>query len=323
RENATLFMVCREEELGIVLSTMQQVEDQFNKNYHYPWVLLNNVEFSETFRHQTRTLTHAHVYYGIIPPDVWDQPAWIDASRAESSRKLGKAMHIPYGGFFYQHPLLQNYKYAWRVDPGTKYTCTLLDDPFAVMSRGNKTHGFVLVSKEEYHTGPTFWEHVYDFLAENPSLRARDNFMKFISEDGGDSYNFCRYRGSFIVTDMDFWRGDVFQSFFEYLDRKGGFYYERWSDEIVQTVALSLFASPDKVHFFDDVGFMTERLGIEHCPENVDVRVAGQCWCLPDTEFLRAFVSDPSSRQSDTFSFAAEDRESCFPRWRSALLELE
>jgi hypothetical protein len=31
---------------------------------------------------------------------------------------------------------------------------------------------------------------------------------------------------NFEIADMDFWRGDTYMSFFEFLDQKGGFYYE-------------------------------------------------------------------------------------------------
>lgn len=31
---------------------------------------------------------------------------------------------------------------------------------------------------------------------------------------------------NFEIADMDFWRGEAYQKFFEYLESKGGFYYE-------------------------------------------------------------------------------------------------
>jgi hypothetical protein len=31
---------------------------------------------------------------------------------------------------------------------------------------------------------------------------------------------------NFEVADMNFWRGEAYTKFFEYLDSKGGFYYE-------------------------------------------------------------------------------------------------
>ncbi len=31
---------------------------------------------------------------------------------------------------------------------------------------------------------------------------------------------------NFEIADMDFWRGEAYQKFFDYLESKGGFYYE-------------------------------------------------------------------------------------------------
>ena len=33
---------------------------------------------------------------------------------------------------------------------------------------------------------------------------------------------------NFEIADLDFWRGEAYTKFFEYLDRTGGFYYEVW-----------------------------------------------------------------------------------------------
>ena len=70
--------------------------------------------------------------------------------------------------------------------------------------------------------------------------------MAFISDDGGETYNRChcenvppfadispgfdRLRAlvwsNFEIGDLDFWRGEAYTKFVEFLDEKGGFYYE-------------------------------------------------------------------------------------------------
>ena len=70
---------------------------------------------------------------------------------------------------------------------------------------------------------------------------------------------------------MDFWRSEPYMKFFEFLDKKGGFYYEvcghqshgaimdltfiqRWGDAPVHSIGAALFARKDQLHFFDDIG---------------------------------------------------------------------
>lgn len=49
RANAALFMLARNEDLGGVLESVQQVEMHFNRRYHYPFVFLNDKEFTPHF----------------------------------------------------------------------------------------------------------------------------------------------------------------------------------------------------------------------------------------------------------------------------------
>jgi len=53
---------------------------------------------------------------------------------------------------------------------------------------------------------------------------------------------------------LNFWRGERYQSYFDYLDRQGGFFYERWGDAPVHSVALGLFEDKSKIHWFHDIG---------------------------------------------------------------------
>lgn len=48
--NATLLMLARNSDLDNVIRSMRRLEDRFNVHYKYPWVFLNDVEFSEEFK---------------------------------------------------------------------------------------------------------------------------------------------------------------------------------------------------------------------------------------------------------------------------------
>ena len=101
---------------------------------------------------------------------------------------------------------------------------------------------------------------------------------------------------------MDFWRGPAYTAFFEYLDSKGGFYYEvpslfrkkkqefinylcyqRWGDAPVHSMAAALFASRDQIHFFDDIGYQHDPY--THCTNNKESWRKGRCTCDPAHSF--------------------------------------
>jgi alpha 1,2-mannosyltransferase len=84
---------------------------------------------------------------------------------------------------------------------------------------------------------------------------------------------------NFEIGDLDLWRGEAYTKFFDFLDQKGGFYYERWGDAPVHSIGAALFAKKDQIHFFNDIGYRHEPF--QHCPQG-DAHKRGKCWC--DTE---------------------------------------
>lgn len=54
---------------------------------------------------------------------------------------------------------------------------------------------------------------------------------------------------------MDFYRSPLYRDFFRFLDEDGGFYYERWGDAPVHSLAAAMLLRPDQVHHFSDFGY--------------------------------------------------------------------
>ena len=75
----------------------------------------------------------------------------------------------------------------------------------------------------------------------------------FISDDKGETYNLCHFWSNFEIANLNFWRGEAYRKYFDYLDQTGGFFYERWGDAPIHSIAAALFLPKDKIHYFDDV----------------------------------------------------------------------
>ncbi|KAF8636698.1 hypothetical protein AX17_003503 [Amanita inopinata Kibby_2008] len=298
RANATFVFLCRNSDINDVVSSVQQMEDRFNRRYNYPWVFLNEEPFSSEFKQRVSLLTDAPVSFGQIPREHWFQPAWIDEERARAGRlklmaqRIIYAESIPYrnmcrfnSGFFFQHELLQPYRYYWRVEPGVQYFCDVNYDPFVFMEENDKIYGFTISLVEWESTIETLWPTVREFIADHPEYLQDQNSMAFLSDNNGETYNLCHYWSNFEIADMDFWRGEAYQKFFNYLDSKGGFYYERWGDAPVHSIAVSLFARRDQVHFFRDIGY--RHSPFQHCPIDSSWET-GRCACSPADSFDNA-----------------------------------
>ncbi|GMG27171.1 unnamed protein product [Ambrosiozyma monospora] len=91
-------------------------------------------------------------------------------------------------GFFFRHPLLDDYEWYWRVDPGINILCDINYDLFKYMKDNNKVYGFTITLPEYIATIPTLWDVTKEFIKENPQYVAEDNLMDWVSDDGGATY---------------------------------------------------------------------------------------------------------------------------------------
>ncbi|KAJ7253923.1 glycosyltransferase family 15 protein [Mycena rebaudengoi] len=289
KANAVIVILARNGDLPGITRSMSEFEEKFNSKFGYPYVFLNEEPFSEIFKQSVGALTRNTIEFGLIPHEHWYQPDWIDEAKARAAREQMERDNVIYGGsvpyrnmlrfnagFFHRHELLQKYRYYWRVEPDVRFFCTIDDDPFLLMHDQDKTYGFTLALPEYHRTIPGLWDAVKGFIRANPELVPPDNTLALLSDDGGETYNHCAFWSNFEIADLDFWRGEAYTKFFEYLDMKGGFYYERWADNTVHTIAVALFARKDQIHFFDNIGYRHEPF--QHCPQGA-THSAGKCEC--------------------------------------------
>lgn len=131
-------------------------------------------------------------------------------------------------------------------------------------------------------TVPTLWQTVIDFKRDNPDVASRwpsekDSLIKFVTDDKGNSYNGCHFWTNFEIASLDLWRSNDYLKLFSYLDQQGGFFYERWGDAPVHSIAASLMLRKDEFHFFNDVGY--RHTAYTHCPTEPEFR--DKCSCDP------------------------------------------
>lgn len=296
RANATFVSLARNEDLYSLLKSIVEVEDRFNHKYHYDWVFLNDKPFDEEFKKVTSNMVSGKTHYELIPTEHWSFPDWIDQDRAALVREEMREKKIIYGdsisyrhmcrfesGFFWQQKIMDQFQYYWRVEPDIKLYCDIDYDLFKHMEDNKLKYGFTLSLYEYIETIPTLWDTTKKFLAENPQYVAPDSFKEFISDDNGETYNKCHFWSNFEIADLDLWRSDAYRAYFNYLDQAGGFFYERWGDAPVHSIAASLFLNKSEVHYFDDVGYF--HVPFHNCPTDAAVREKKKCRCNPEDNF--------------------------------------
>lgn len=71
--------------------------------------------------------------------------------------------------------------------------------------------------------------------------------------------------------------------FFDALDQDGGFFYERWGDAPVHSIAASLLLRKDEIKFFNDIAYY--HVPFTHCPTGEKTRIDLRCHCNPKDNF--------------------------------------
>ncbi|KAK9462370.1 nucleotide-diphospho-sugar transferase [Lipomyces oligophaga] len=224
-----------------------------------------------------------------------------------------------YSGKFFKHPLLAKYDWYWRVEPDVKYFCDLTYDPFVYMQQHNKVYGFTIIIKELIDTVPNLFRYASGFMrshnitskgmwevflenemvdqgvtttAETKTQSVEDEYVIPEPEEidpeamNGEKYNLCHFWSNFEIASLNFFRSKEYEEFFEFLDRSGGFWHERWGDAPVHSLAAGVFLAPEQVHYFRDIGY--RHTTIQHCPGNAPMKQ------LPRTPY----ITDPFNRKA-------------------------
>ncbi|KAJ5223380.1 hypothetical protein N7468_007922 [Penicillium chermesinum] len=244
-----------------------------------------------TFSNLQLVRPRANIFFSLsselVPKEHWEVPSWISMDLFQESAQLLEEQNIQYAskisyhqmcrwnsGMFYKHPALEKYRYYWRIEPNVKFFCNVDYDVFRYMEDRNKTYGFTINLYDAPQTIPSLWPETKKFLAANPTFISENNMLEWITDDqarpdhteAANGYSTCHFWSNFEIGDMDFFRGDKYEAYFQHLDRAGGFFYERWGDAPVHSLGIGLFADANNVHWFRDIGY--NHIPYLNCPNS-------------------------------------------------------
>ena len=302
-DKAIFFSLVREEELDGMIQSITDLQNRFNNNFHYDWLFVSDKKFSTSFKKKiSKTFTSGKALFDQIPKEYWGYPAYIDQEKAAHSRAEMAKAGIKYGnsesyrhmcrfnsGFFYQLDSLADYRYYWRVEPNVRFKCDIITDPFEVMREGQYMYGWTMTMPEDIKTVDTLWKNVMTYVQSKKPQMPLDNLFDFVTDNKGLTYNTCHYWSNFEIGDLSFFRSAQYQDFFNYLDSTGGFFYERWGDAPIHSIAVSLFLSKDKIKHFPHTGYFHEPN--QGCPASKKIREKLHCNCNPRKDWTFHYYS--------------------------------
>ncbi|KAI7902491.1 nucleotide-diphospho-sugar transferase [Cokeromyces recurvatus] len=308
---AAFVVLVQEADIYKLRNTMLSIERRFNEKQGrgYPWIIIGDKIFSRKFREWTVSSSKFPVFFGHAPEFEWQEPSWIDIKKAERNmKKMVKEHNIDNGesmswrrmtrysaGFIFNHPLLNDLEYYWKVQAGSVYDCDIPYDPFQKMKAQKKKLSFALSLTENQQNLEEFQETVHKFIVEHKNiiqpvnrtiykalLNSETRFKQI--EDGNDllgeysgHFSNCMFYNNYMIFSLDFLRSKEYTLFFEELDKTGGFLYHKWGDSFPQTVAAALFLKREEISFGDIEGYSYKMGAV--CPTNLNRYTELKCTC--------------------------------------------
>lgn len=282
--NAAIVILCRNIDFENVKKSLGMFEMRFNKKHKYPYVFLNEELFTPTFKDGIIAFTNNSVSFGLIDKEKeWSIPSFLNENHViEAGRKMSRD-GVKFGsmlsyhhmcrynsGFFFNHPLLKDYDWYWRVEPDVSFTTDIPKDPFIFLKKNNKEYGFTIMTSESMNSIPTLWNVTKQFIEEHPHLIPENNSLSMLEQavypdQNGNDYNGCHFWSNFEIGNLNFFRSEAYMTYFNYLDRTGNFFMERWGDAPVHSIALAMLLPASKLHWFNEIGYIHQPY--QNCPD--------------------------------------------------------
>lgn len=117
-------------------------------------------------------------------------------------------------------------------------------------------YGFNMNILDDARSFTSLWPETRDFITAYPELiHPEADLAWLLDPDTGFEYNNCQFFSNFEIGDLRFFRSIENERYFDWLDRHGGFHYERFGDAPIHTLSAAMFAPKKQTWFFRDVGY--------------------------------------------------------------------
>ncbi|KAF8520399.1 nucleotide-diphospho-sugar transferase [Hysterangium stoloniferum] len=291
KPNAVIVMLVAPSRMTQAVVSIRNIEDRFNRRLKYPYVILTEATITDELRDKLNYVTEGRGTFASLPEDMWGPPSYLDQAKMdEAQRTLGftlgyRSMCRFYSGFFWKHPAIAKYDWLWRLDSDIEFHCDVPYDPIAHVRDAGAKYGFVQISNDADWVQPSLAGNVSMFMASHEHLIPtnanhryswKDVNKAFSGTAGTPDATMLAFYNNWEISHRSLWTSDLYTAFFEYLDRAGGFFYERWGDSLVHAYAVSMSLQTHEVMQFTDMGYEHQHWPFECPPLN-------RCTCIRDS----------------------------------------
>lgn len=249
---AAIYVLLNARRLSQLTMMLQQLHDNFNKDYQYPIVLFHDEPISDSTK---ALLTRDNAWSWIrfetvelslsaLEPDI--DPAEIpEVTECAPTRLFYRHMCRFHSVEASRLMSAMGYEWHWRLDDDSRLSEPVGYDVFQLMATNNMLYSYLDIVQEEKKCYTNLWD-----LAE---LHLSDTHREptFYNEwpEGVVFYN------NFEISHQSVWQSPEVSAWMDTVRKSRGIYLSRWGDAPIRTLAVSMFVDPMRVHRFSDLAY--------------------------------------------------------------------
>ena len=160
-------------------------------------------------------------------------------------------------------------------------------------------YGFNMNILDDARSFPSLWSRTRAFMDAHPELIHPHADLDWLldSKNSGD-YNNCQFFSNFEIGSLSFFRSRENSAYFDWLDRAGGFFYERFGDAPIHTLSVAMFTSKKEQWWFRDIGYQHDIN--RHCPPKSSHRCDCEATRLDEGFYKLVPLESAQVKPSDT-----------------------
>jgi hypothetical protein len=157
-----------------------------------------------------------------------------------------------FAGDIFNYPIIQQYKYVWRLDTDSFILSPISYNVFEKLSNNNCIYGYLNIQHDHPGVIKNLW-------------KTTEQYFKNLSKDhifSSDNKQFHKNRvfyTNFEIFDIEWFREKEYQDYFNFIDKSAGIYKYRWGDHSIRYIGLNSIAEQSQLHFYSDVEYFHQQ----------------------------------------------------------------
>ncbi len=264
KPNGVILYLARSSQADVadLIKSLKLLRKNFLKRFSYPVIVFVEESFTSEWKKLIQKDAGIRCRFETVRFEV---PSFLAGEQfpeyvLEPKFKMGyRHMCRFFSGVIYRHPALRDFKWYWRLDTDSFVFGRVKYDPFKFMQKHGLRYGYPVISEDNPVVTEGLWDVTKKYIREKGIEPA---FLSKYLDERGD-WNRAMFYTNFEISDLDFWRSEAYQDYFDRLDRSGGIYRHRWGDAPIHLLGVAMLMPEEQTHRFQDIPYQHQNFVID------------------------------------------------------------